>query len=218
MILRCAAAFVLLPVLGCDNAPPRSVAPTPAGPTSETSPAAAPTPTPKVPAPADLPICKAPAGDDPLAGVCKLGAPAAEARFECTNPSPLLFCGAFDEWSCRYRVFAGEEPPQLTHRARFDHAGLPLKTGEIIDDSTFERTGVVRGVSTQVRETDEAVGLAKAAAWTATLVEWGCVVSDEFGKTKVFSCGTWEAKTTYNEIIDAVIFEAAQVGFRECRG
>lgn len=215
------AAFASLLLFGCDKKTPASGdAPPPKSPggMSEKSKAQAPEPKPTAPAPADLPICKTAAKDDPLAVVCTLGAPENQARFDCADPSPLMFCGAFDEWACYYLAIAGQEAPPVTYRARFDHIGPPVKTGDIIDDGAFKRTGVVRGVRSQLREVDEAAGVAKAAAWTASLIEWGCTVSDEFGKTKVFSCGSWEASTTYNEIIDDVIFEAALTGFRECKG
>ena len=98
-----------------------------------------------------------------------------------------MFCGAFDEWTCRYMAFAGETPPPVTYHARFDHEGPPVKSGDIIDDAAYERTGIVRGIAVHVEEKDDAAGLAKASQWSALLTEWGCAPKDEYGKTKVFA-------------------------------
>jgi hypothetical protein len=165
---------------------------------------------------AALPTCASANADDPLAVVCTLGAEAGRARFECDAPQPLSFCRQFVDWSCRYDGYAGESPPKVSYRARFAQTGPPPKHGDMTDPSAFSREGRIKGTSVFVAEKSNRVGAEIAARWAGQVEQWGCAVTSALETTTTFDCGAWNARTSYNEIIHQVIFDAAEEDAFNC--
>jgi len=218
-MLACAFVAVASFVVACKRDVPdgaaRSEPMTSSAAPSPSSPSTSASSKPPAVAASSLPVCTTP--DDPLAAFCTLGADSAKARFECNDPSPLMFCGALDEWSCKYMAIAGEVPPRVTYEAYFDHVGPPVKTGVVLDMTKFVRKGPVRRVSVNLAVKDDAEGKALVTSTSETFAKWGCVARGGDYKTR-WDCGTWSATVDYNDIIEHVIVEAAQNGFTECGG
>jgi hypothetical protein len=128
-----------------------------------------------------------------------------------------MFCGAFDEWCCKYAAAFAGAVPRVTYFAAFDHAGPPVKTGAPLDTSKLARKGPVRVVAVHVAVKDDAEGNALAQSTRETFGKWGCIARGG-DVTMRFDCGGWSVTAEYHDINHQVIVEAAMKGFSECGG
>jgi len=166
-------------------------------------------------APSSLPFCTGDPTTDPLAALCRIDQPIAKAHFECAKPTPLMWCEKFGTatWSCRYDVPGGEALPAVTFRVTAEWTGAPVKSGEVLDPSTYVFDGMTRGVSIHLEEKDAARGKARVDELVKRFADVGCVVSPPTFRTEI-DCGDWDVRVKYSDITADIVVDAARTSTR----
>jgi hypothetical protein len=175
------------------------------------------TPTGTAPPPDKLEVCAQPSDREPLAALCTLGRPGAQAVYDCVAPRPLMFCRGAVQWTCFRNGPAGETSPPVQLSAYLASDAPQPTSGQIIDTASMKRDGEIVGVEVEWTEADDARGADKVRALVGRLGGWGCVVTREYSGSFDMDCGTWTAEITYNDIIDRVILDAQLPGRFRCK-
>ncbi len=211
--MRIAISIVVL-ALACKETPPEAATEAVASGSAAAAPADV---APRARTPSSLPFCPGDPTKDPLAALCRIDQPLAKAHFECAKPTPLMWCEKFGNatWSCRYDVPGGEVLPAVTFRVAAEWKGAPVKSGEVVDPSTYIFEGTTRGVSIHLAEKDAAHGKAKVDEFVRRFVDVGCVVGPPTFRTEI-DCGDWDVRVHYSDITEDVVVDAAYEATR-CR-